>query len=403
MGRKRSTFVDFLDKNETLIEEYENVIGEDLWSAPIHELDELAAAIASKLKIGFNSVVSNCVNNAIQSQTPLIKILQNLLKSSDGDLASDNLLQKYFKEINDAYIKYDNDYNIPFCEENRDKIITMNLKSVIAIAKCYQGLGIDFEDLISAGNEGLCRAFEKYDPKRARLKEDIIAAVEEYDANSLEYNELYKIINNFLTYGESIKKSFDIKFKPNNIYTKEDIFKWIDKNVNNAKFNSVACKWIKAYIIQEINNNSRIVKKPKAEIDKDRAEDGSYKREVIVNIDAPISNENVKTIGDVMSVEDTTITKDSLENEENYRYFKSTLNILLTGVKSRDRRIILKKFGIGVIRPLQPIEIAAQEGLSVARISQIINLTIDAMIKNSKKYESELNPTLLFETLQKLV
>ena len=403
MGRKRSTFVDFLDKNETLIEEYENVIGEDLWSAPIHELDELAAAIASKLKIGFNSVVSNCVNNAIQSQTPLIKILQNLLKSSDGDLASDNLLQKYFKEINDAYIKYDNDYNIPFCEENRDKIITMNLKSVIAIAKCYQGLGIDFEDLISAGNEGLCRAFEKYDPKRARLKEDIIAAVEEYDANSLEYNELCKIINNFLTYGESIKKSFDIKFKPNNIYTKEDIFKWIDKNVNNAKFNSVACKWIKAYIIQEINNNSRIVKKPKAEIDKDRAEDGSYKREVIVNIDAPISNENVKTIGDVMSVEDTTITKDSLENEENYRYFKSTLNILLTGVKSRDRRIILKKFGIGVIRPLQPIEIAAQEGLSVARISQIINLTIDAMIKNSKKYESELNPTLLFETLQKLV
>ena len=403
MGRKRSTFVDFLDKNEALIEEYENVIGEDLWSAPIHELDELAAAIASKLKIGFNSVVSNCVNNAIQSQTPLIKILQNLLKSSDGDLASDNLLQKYFKEINDAYIKYDNDYNIPFCEENRDKIITMNLKSVIAIAKCYQGLGIDFEDLISAGNEGLCRAFEKYDPKRARLKEDIIAAVEEYDANSLEYNELYKIINNFLTYGESIKKSFDIKFKPNNIYTKEDIFKWIDKNVNNAKFNSVACKWIKAYIIQEINNNSRIVKKPKAEIDKDRAEDGSYKREVIVNIDAPISNENVKTIGDVMSVEDTTITKDSLENEENYRYFKSTLNILLTGVKSRDRRIILKKFGIGVIRPLQPIEIAAQEGLSVARISQIINLTIDAMIKNSKKYESELNPTLLFETLQKLV
>lgn len=403
MGRKRSTFVDFLDKNDALIEEYENVIGEDLWSAPIHELDELAAAIASKLKIGFNSVVSNCVNNAIQSQTPLIKILQNLLKSSDGDLASDNLLQKYFKEINDAYIKYDNDYNIPFCEENRDKIITMNLKSVIAIAKCYQGLGIDFEDLISAGNEGLCRAFEKYDPKRARLKEDIIAAVEEYDANSLEYNELYKIINNFLTYGESIKKSFDMKFKPNNIYTKEDIFKWIDKNVNNAKFNSVACKWIKAYIIQEINNNSRIVKKPKAEIDKDRAEDGSYKREVIVNIDAPISNENVKTIGDVMSVEDTTITKDSLENEENYRYFKSTLNILLTGVKSRDRRIILKKFGIGVIRPLQPIEIAAQEGLSVARISQIINLTIDAMIKNSKKYKSELNPTLLFETLQKLV
>ena len=38
-------------------------------------------------------------------------------------------------------------------------------------------------------------------------------------------------------------------------------------------------------------------------------------------------------------MEDDTIAKDSLENEENYKAFKCALNILLTGVKSRDRRI----------------------------------------------------------------
>lgn len=403
MGRKRSTFVDFLDKNDELVEEYEQIVGEDLWSIPIQEADLLAAAIASKLKIGFNAVVHNCINNAIQTRTPLIKIFNNLAKTSENEFSSDNLLQKYFKEINDAYLKHDNDYNIPFCKENRDKIITMNLKSVIAIAKCYQGLGVEFEDLISAGNEGLCRAFEKYDPKRARLKDDIVLAIEENNANEFTYNELYSIIVKYLTYGETIKKAFDLKFKPNNIYKKIDIIKWIDKNVHNAKFNSVACKWIKAYIIQEINNNSRVVKKPKAEIDKDKNETGAYTKEVIVNIDSPISNENVKTIGDIMSLEDTTITKDSLENEENYKYFKNALNLLLTGVKSRDRRIILKKFGIGIIRPLQPIEIAAQEGLSVARISQIINLTIEQMIKNSKTFKNQLNPTVIFDTLKKLV
>ena len=176
MSKKRSTFVDFMDKNEELAEQYEQVVGEDLWSLPIQEIEELASAIASKLKIGFSSVLNNCINMAIKSEKPLLEILSNLGKSDTYAFSADSSLQKYFKEINTIYTKYNNDYDIPFCEENREKIISMNLKSVIAIAKCYQGLGVDFQDLISAGNEGLCRAFEKYDPKRACLKEDMIEA-----------------------------------------------------------------------------------------------------------------------------------------------------------------------------------------------------------------------------------
>ena len=161
-------------------------------------------------------------------------------------------------------------------------------------------------------------------------------------------------------------------------------------------------KWIKAYIIGEINNNSRVVKKPKSEIDKDKLETGSYKKETLINIDAPVGNDdNTKLFGDFISSEDDTIEQDSLENEENYKVFKHALNILLTGVKSRDRRIILKKFGIGTIRPLQPNEIATQEDLSVARVSQIINSTLDIMIANSKKYN--IDKKSLFDALEKLV
>ena len=404
MGKKKVTFVDFVDKNEELVEQYEQVLGEDLWSLPIQEIEDLTRAIANKLKVGFCSVLSNCVNNSISTKTPLLKILSDLGTGEDSMVSNDSTLQKYFNEINTIYTRNNNEYDIPFCEENREKIISMNLKSVIAIAKCYQGLGIDFQDLISIGNEGLCVAFDKYDPSRACLKENVKKAINDLNKDVITFDELQTVINQFLKYGESIKKLFNARFKEDHTYTVQEILKWVDRNINNAKFNSVACKWIKAYIIQEINNNSRIVKKPKSEIDKDKTESGSYKREVVLNIDAPISSdENSKTLADTLSIEDETIDKDSLENEENYKIFKRGLNKLLTGVKSRDRRIILKKFGIGMIRPLQPNEIAAQEGLSIARISQIVNSTIEQMIENSKKYRDTIDVDSVFEALHKLV
>ena len=71
----------------------------------------------------------------------------------------------------------------------------------------------------------------------------------------IKYSDWLAVINEFLKYGESIKKSFDSRFKEGETYTKEEILKWVERNINNAKFNSVACKWIKAYIVQEINNN----------------------------------------------------------------------------------------------------------------------------------------------------
>ena len=72
-----------------------------------------------------------------------------------------NSTQRYFREVNDIYDRNNNNFDIEYCEENRDKLIEMNLKSVIAIAKKYQGLGLTLEELISAGNLGLCIAYIK--------------------------------------------------------------------------------------------------------------------------------------------------------------------------------------------------------------------------------------------------
>lgn len=401
MSKPRKTFASFLDKNEELAEEYQQALGEDLWSLPISEIEDQAYMLANKLQMSFSSILNNSINHAIETETPLLEVLEGFNASDNLLEDEDSSIQKYFKEINKIYTENDNNYDIEYSPENRDRIISMNLKSVIAIAKCYQGLGIDFQDLISTGNEGLCRAWEKYDPARACLKENLTSAINELEQDEISFEQLNEVVSSFLKYGE-VKKEFENKFKPGNIYTKKQILEWINKKVQNAKFNSVACKWIKAYIVQEINSNSRIVKKPKTEIDKDRTETGSYKREVKVNIDAPIGgDENSKSIGDVLTSEDEGVEKESLENEENYKIFKNGLKLLLDGVKSRDRRIILKKFGIGMPRPMQPNEIAAQEALSVARISQIINSTLQQMIENSKKYKIDKNE--LFAALERLV
>ena len=401
MSKPRKTFASFLDKNEELAEEYQQALGEDLWSLPISEIEDQAYMLASKLQMSFSSILNNSINHAIETETPLLEVLEGFNASDNLLEDGDSSIQKYFKEINKIYTENDNNYDIEYSPENRDRIISMNLKSVIAIAKCYQGLGIDFQDLISTGNEGLCRAWEKYDPARACLKENLTSAINEIEQDEISFEQLNEVVSSFLKYGE-VKKEFENKFKPGNMYTKKQILEWINKKVQNAKFNSVACKWIKAYIVQEINSNSRIVKKPKTEIDKDRTETGSYKREVKVNIDSPIGgDENSKSIGDILTSEDEGVEKESLENEENYKIFKNGLKLLLDGVKSRDRRIILKKFGIGMPRPMQPNEIAAQEALSVARISQIINSTLQQMIENSKKYNIDKNE--LFAALERLV
>ena len=50
--------------------------------------------------------------------------------------------------------------------EAQQKLVQANLRLVVSIAKEYQNLGIDLEDLVSEGNIGLLKAVEKYNPSK---------------------------------------------------------------------------------------------------------------------------------------------------------------------------------------------------------------------------------------------
>ena len=117
-----------------------------------------------------------------------------------------------------------------------------------------------------------------------------------------------------------------------------------------------------------------------------------------MDIDAPISSDSDTSISDILVIEDD--SKSDLDVSEAYEVYKNGLNLLLDGVKKRDRNIFLKKFGIGLPRPMLPKEIADQEGLSIARISQIFRTVIEQMQKNQVKFN--VDPDVLFDAVKKI-
>lgn len=387
----------FLNEHQNLISEYECI---DSVIPLEYCYDDVVSAYTNLLKINKNIKFENALEEALRSsiryETNILDGFDSVISNASLESQSSNSTQQYFKEINDIYNKYDNNYDIEYCPENRDKLIEMNLKTVISIAKKYQGLGLSLNELISAGNLGLVVAWDKFDPNRSELKDNILKRIEDLP-EEFNSNELYDAIFEYMQYGD-IKKKFQDKFEPGKVYQKTLLLKWINNNIYNAKFNSIATMWIRAYILIEIDNNSRVVKKPKTEIYKDKEKFGAYKKETTMDIDAPISESSDVSFGDLLYIEDD--TQSDMDISEAYDIFKNNLALLLDGVKTRDRTIFLKKFGIGLPRPMLPKEIADQEGLSIARISQIFQTVMEQMQKNQVKYN--INPNVLFDAVKRI-
>lgn len=390
-----SKFQNVIDSNFDLVQEYNAIES----NAPIeYSFEDVLDAFNTYKNVNkgadFSYTFRTALSNSVKYEQNIVDTIMSMTNEASSDNPS-NSIQQYFKEVGDIYARHNNDYNIEFCPENRDKLIEMNLKAVISIAKRYQGLGLSLQELISAGNYGLVIAFDKFDPNRSKLKDNVMSCIEPL-GDEITFEELNAAVKQYFTYGD-VKKKFLDKFNPGNTYTKKDVIKWVNKNVFNAKFNSIATMWIRAYILIEIDNYSRLVKKPKADIYKDKLEHGVFKKEITVDIDGPTSNDSTNTLADVLSIEDD--TKSDLDVSEAYTIFKQGLNKLLEGVKPRDRSIFLKKFGIGLPRPMLPKEIADQEGLSKARVSQIFQSVIEQMQINSVKYD--IDSDLLFDAIRK--
>ena len=375
-------------ERDLFIEEYRDLIDEYNIETGIILEDELSIAFRNvqikSPKISPSSFFREVkvVLRNMQGQYSDLNIPNFVQSVLSGDSKNQTLLQSYFDDVRYVYENLP-DEELEFTEANREAILKSNLKMVISTAKRYRNRGLSLEDLIGAGNVGLCVAWDKYKPERNTLRSKILEELEESpDELSREY--ITSLLSPLVKYGD-IKEKFEKNFKIQRVYTKAEVLKWVKTNVKKAKFSSVAALWIRAYILQELNSNSRIVKKPKSEIDKDLELTGSYIKENVVSLD-PLtdvdkSKNNIIPKVYVDSIDDT---EANIDEHEDMVSFKIELNKLLEGVNNRDRRILFKSFGIGLPRSMEPREIADSEDLSVARVSQIIQDCIAKMKKNTE-------------------
>ena len=125
-----------------------------------------------------NLVVSNkSINFAsdLRNISLTIKKLQSMIKSIDKSLSVTKRslsLSLYFSDLNKRSIKKEklNELHEMYFETKNEKyknaIVCANAKFVVSLAKQYQHMGLDLDDLISEGNIGLIKAVELYDPTK---------------------------------------------------------------------------------------------------------------------------------------------------------------------------------------------------------------------------------------------
>lgn len=355
------------------------------------------------------------------------------ISGDDIDSSGPSIITSYFNEIKKVYNKYNNNYDIKFNVDTREKVISMNLKTVITIAKRYQGYGPSLEDLIASGNEGLIKAFGKFDPDRndtlIAFKESLTPLKEKFN-----WTALSKATNSILNYGAPYKK-FTKEFASKKSITKEEVIKWAETNIKPASFNSVASFWITAEIKKTLSNYtkgperkdetyttlSEELKELKDELAKTKdekkrialQEEINWMSECVskikpslnnnVRIDAPVSASN--STGGEMDLNNVIQSVEIEEDEEEMEFekvidknrFYDILEKLFGDCKQRDKRVFKKSFGIEYPGKLSAADIAQQEGISVARVSQIVNSTLEVIKQNIE--EQNLSKDYLYSLL----
>ena len=96
------------------------------------------------------------------------KMLNDTIEMDDEK----DVLSIYLKEINRVpLLDHDEEYDLAVRaqkgdEKARERLVSANLRFVVAVAKKYQGQGLPLEDLIDEGNIGLLIAMDKFEPEK---------------------------------------------------------------------------------------------------------------------------------------------------------------------------------------------------------------------------------------------
>lgn len=336
------------------------------------------------------------VNSITDIETSLNEIRTNarndLAAIYAPDISFDDTIDKYFNDVKREYIKHPmgEAEMYEMTDDNRDLFIKNNLKTVIECAKRYRGLGVDFEDLIQIGNMGLLKAWYKFDTSKSDLQDNIIKEITTFERNVFTYNEAVEIISNNFKYPKLLEQTIS-KVPENGFLSKDEFIEWSKDNIRKASFASLGFIWARAAITSELNGLSNIIRIP-------RSIRNSDDKVTFINLDSlnPHTEDNFNDdeLYDIANDEFIT-SDDNMENMERMDMFKQIVNETLDKLPGKDRRIIMKRFGINLPFQLSIADISENEGISQREVKSIIDRTLAFIAENI----SEDNKKIILELL----
>lgn len=296
------------------------------------------------------------------------------------DKTFDNNIDRYFNEVKREYIEHPQNEcdSLIFCDDNRDIFIKNNLKLVVNCAKRYQKLGLPFEDLIQAGNEGLLLAFEKFDTNKANLRNTIKKDIDNtYTENTeISRDEATNTIKKAFTYGKLLDQTL-AKLPAAGFKDKEEFKAWVMKNVKTAVFASVAFQWIRASILIELTKQGCVIKMPKID---NKAPFSNIVRLDSVNQytdDCYHDNDIAQVANEEFLIEDNKIV-----NEEKNAALREVIDNAMKDMEPAQCRIIRKRYGIGLPYSMTVSELAENEKMSMSNIKLILKTGLEQLAKN---------------------
>ena len=273
---------------------------------------------------------------------------------------------KYNDETLDAYLK--DLYRIPLLtsEEEKDlavkaangsvaaknKLVSANLRFVVAIAKTYQNRGFELMDLISEGNLGLMSAVEHFDVSKG-----------------------YK----FISYAVW----------------------WIRQSIQKAlsdRSRAIRLPMNKVNELYQIEKTRSFVENDKTEeeqikeIAKILGMKDSYVRELLnfnrdmISLDAPLdASKSDAVVGDVFKDDINPTPEQEFLNTS----LKNDVDSTLKTLKPKAERVIRMRYGIGGYKAMSLKEIGDKCGLTKERIRQIEKTAVQALQSPSRRRRLE--------------
>jgi RNA polymerase primary sigma factor len=276
--------------------------------------------------------------------------------------------QKITKRENSSFIQYMREVNeIPMLTPtqeselairavNGDKLaseelVVKNLRFVISVAKQYATDKISLEDLVNEGNIGLIKAVDKFDPNKG------------YKFISFAVWYVRKLIMEYVSnYGKTVR------IPANRINELSKLNKYVSvveqKNCHKADIEEVITEFSKEMdsedfvLLNSLNNFS------------------------IDSLDREIHSEdgNSTSVSDLMFDEDADKTDYLLGKTD----VKSEINIALSTLKPRNKKIMEMLFGLNGYQPMTLQEVGDEIGLTREMVRQIKEKSLKLMSQNKR-------------------